>query len=216
MMPEMDGFALAEEMKQHPELAGATVMMLSSSGQPGGAARCRRLGVASFLMKPLKQSELLDALLNALGRREAAPEAASPAARAASGGGAPGRPLRILLAEDNAVNQMVALRLLAKDGHTVVVVGDGKEALARLEEQPFDLVLMDVQMPEMDGLDAARAICAKWEARERPRILAMTANAMQGDRDMCLAAGMDDYLTKPIRVEQLVEALNRVPARGNR
>jgi PAS domain S-box-containing protein len=217
MMPEMDGFALAEEMKQHPELAGATVMMLSSSGQPGGAARCRRLGVASFLMKPLKQSELLDALLNALGRREAAPEAASPAARAASGGGAPGRPLRILLAEDNAVNQMVALRLLAKDGHTVVVVGDGKEALARLEEQPFDLVLMDVQMPEMGGFEATAAIRQReQETGRHVPIVAMTAHAMKGDRERCLEAGMDGYVSKPVQSHELRQVIGTIVPASSR
>jgi CheY-like chemotaxis protein len=125
-------------------------------------------------------------------------------------------PLRILLAEDNAINQKVALRLLERLGYGADVVGDGRQALARLDHAAYDVVLMDVQMPEMDGLDAARHICSRWEAHERPRIVAMTANAMQGDRDMCLAAGMDDYLTKPIRVDRLVEALNQVQPRRAR
>jgi CheY-like chemotaxis protein len=125
-------------------------------------------------------------------------------------------PLRILLAEDNVVNQKLAMRILQQMGYRADLASNGIEAIESVRRQIYDVVLMDVQMPEMDGLDAARAICAKWSPRERPRIIAMTANAMQGDRDMCLAAGMDDYLTKPIRVERLVEALNLVSARASR
>jgi CheY-like chemotaxis protein len=120
------------------------------------------------------------------------------------------------VAEDNVVNQRVAVGMLEGAGHRAVVVGNGRQVLAALDKQPFDLILMDVQMPEMDGLEASRRICARWAPGERPRIVAMTANAMQGDREMCLAAGMDDYLTKPIRVDQLVEALQNVPARKER
>ncbi|HET6803206.1 MAG TPA: response regulator, partial [Casimicrobiaceae bacterium] len=125
-------------------------------------------------------------------------------------------PLRILLAEDNVVNQKLALRLLQQMGYRADLASNGLEAIDSVQRQTYDVVLMDVQMPEMDGLDASRAICARWPPGERPRIIAMTANAMQGDRDMCLAAGMDDYVTKPIRVERLVEALQLVPARGGR
>jgi CheY-like chemotaxis protein len=123
-------------------------------------------------------------------------------------------PLRILVAEDNVVNQKLALRILQQMGYRADLASNGLEAIESVRRQTYDVVLMDVQMPEMDGLDAAREICARWQPNERPRIVAMTANAMQGDRDMCLAAGMDDYLTKPIRVERLVEALNQVRPRA--
>ena len=122
-------------------------------------------------------------------------------------------PLRILLAEDNAVNQKLATRLLAQMGYRADVAANGLEAIDALERQRYDIVLMDVQMPEMDGLEASRQINKQWSRDQRPQIVAMTANAMQGDRELCIAAGMDDYITKPIRVEELVAALDRVPAR---
>jgi len=122
-------------------------------------------------------------------------------------------PLRILLAEDNVVNQKLALRLLQQMGYRADVAGNGIEAIECVARQPYDVVLMDVQMPEMDGLEASRRITTKWPPGQRPRIVAMTANAMQGDREACLAAGMDDYVTKPIRVDALVEALMRVEPR---
>ncbi len=124
-------------------------------------------------------------------------------------------PLRILLAEDNVVNQKLALRLLQQMGYRADLASNGIEAIECVERQTYDVVLMDVQMPEMDGLEASRPISGRWPASERPRIVAMTANAMQGDREMCIAAGMDDYLTKPIRVEQLVAALDIVQSRGD-
>ncbi|MGE5666794.1 MAG: response regulator, partial [Betaproteobacteria bacterium] len=166
------------------------------------------------------QSQLFDTLVG-LASHDAAPRAA---AAAAATGAAPRidpelaarHPLRILLAEDNVVNQKLAMRILQQMGYRADLASNGLEAVESVGRQTYDVVLMDVQMPEMDGLDAAREICARWGPQERPRIVAMTANAMQGDRDMCLAAGMDDYLTKPIRVERLVEALSHVPGRGSR
>jgi CheY-like chemotaxis protein len=125
-------------------------------------------------------------------------------------------PLRILLAEDNVVNQKLALRLLQQMGYRADLASNGLEAVESVQRQIYDAVLMDVQMPEMDGLDAAREITSRWKPQQRPRIIAMTANAMQGDREMCVAAGMDDYLTKPIRVDQLVAALYNVAAREER
>jgi CheY-like chemotaxis protein len=138
-------------------------------------------------------------------------------ARAAMGPGMAERhPLRILLAEDNLVNQKLAIRLLAQMGYRADLASNGVEAIEAIERHAYDLVLMDVQMPEMDGLEASRRIVERWPEGRRPRIVAMTANATQGDREMCLAAGMDDYLTKPIRVERLVEVLSTVPAREGR
>ena len=122
-------------------------------------------------------------------------------------------PLRILLAEDNLVNQKLATRLLQQMGYRADIASNGLEAVESVGRQTYDVVLMDVQMPELDGLDATRRICATWPREKRPRIVAMTANAMQGDREMCLAAGMDDYITKPIRVNELINALNNVTAR---
>jgi CheY-like chemotaxis protein/HPt (histidine-containing phosphotransfer) domain-containing protein len=208
LMPEMDGFGLIERVRQRPEGTRAVVMMLSSGDQPGDAARRRRLGVARHLIKPVKPSDLLDALLTALagaapGRRipiDASPAAAPPRAR-----------LRILLAEDNAVNQKLAVCLLEKRGHQVVIASNGREAVRAVAEGPFDLVLMDVQMPELNGLQAAAAIREREKATgTHVPIVALTAHAMQGDRAACVAAGMDDYVSKPLRSEELFAAIARL------
>jgi CheY-like chemotaxis protein/HPt (histidine-containing phosphotransfer) domain-containing protein len=158
------------------------------------------------LAKPVKASQLYNALVKALAEHVQQPEAGRPMPEV-------GKPatssLRILLAEDNAVNQKVALRLLDQLGYRADVASDGLEALEALERQPYDVVLMDVQMPELDGLDASRRICELWPADVRPRIIAMTANAMPEDREACFAAGMDDYVAKPIRPNELAKALSR-------
>jgi two-component system, sensor histidine kinase and response regulator len=207
-MPEMDGFALAEYIKRNPDWQTATIMMLSSAGQRGDAKRCRDLGVAAYLTKPVRQDELLDAILTALGTRPT--KETSPALVTRHSLREISNHLRILLVEDNAVNQVLAARLLEKRGHSVIVAGNGKEALAVLEKQSFDLVFMDVQMPEMDGLEATAAIREKEKiSGNHLAVIAMTAHAMVGDRERCLAAGMDDYLTKPIRPEELTGLLAR-------
>jgi two-component system, sensor histidine kinase and response regulator len=194
-MPELDGFEVAGRIAERTDLAGATIMMLTSGGQYGDASRCRALGVAAYLTKPVKQADLFDAICLALGRMTVKP--VRPAAAQAPT--AAGRPLRILLAEDNVVNQRVAVGLLKKRGHQVVVAGTGLEALAAMETDRFDLVLMDVQMPEMGGFEATAAIRAREQGTgRRTRIVAMTAHAMAGDRARCDAAGMDGYLPKPI------------------
>jgi CheY-like chemotaxis protein len=202
----MDGVALAKKIRGAN--TSLPLVLFSSLGR-------REVGedanlFDAYLAKPVHQSSLFDTLVGILAR-EAAP--AAPAESAGLGidaGMAERHPLRILLAEDNVVNQKLALRLLQRMGYRADLASNGIEALESIQRQRYDVVLMDVQMPEMDGLEAARRICERWKPAERPRIIAMTANAMQGDRDMCLAAGMDDYITKPIRVEKLVEALGIV------
>jgi len=216
-MPDMDGFALAQQVRQNPRLAGATIMMLTSAGQSGDAARCRELGIAAYLVKPIKQSELLDAILMALSK----PSRVCGTARPAPAGlvtrhslREARRKLRILLAEDNVVNQELVSRLLQKRGHAVVAVRSGREALAALQEPPdgaFDAALMDVQMPEMDGFEATKLIREKEKTTGvHLPIIAMTAHAMKGDRERCLAAGMDQYISKPIQREELFAAIERL------
>ncbi len=205
-MPEMDGFTLVERIKQNPELTGATIMMLTSAGQRGDAARCRELGIAAYLVKPIKQSDLLDAILTALGMPVQKLDVPFLVTRHSLRESR--RKLRVLLAEDNRVNRELAVRLLEKRGHKVVVAGDGKEALASLEKQTFDIMLMDVQMPEMDGFETTAAIRAKERVTgTHLPIIAMTAHAMGGDREQCLAAGMDGYVSKPIQAKELFEVI---------
>ncbi len=203
-MPEMDGLELATAIRKQLKPAELPIIICSSLGRR--EARVEELKIAAFLNKPLKQSQLFDTLATVFAEA-AAPAAAAPATPTMDAGMAQRIPLRILLAEDNAVNQKLALRLLAQMGYRADVAGNGLEAIQAVERQTYDVILMDVQMPEMDGLEASRQICHRWPAGKRPRIIAMTANAMQGDREMCLAAGMDDYLSKPIRVNELVTAL---------
>jgi signal transduction histidine kinase/CheY-like chemotaxis protein len=207
-MPEMDGLALARKIRAAG--VGLPLVLFSSLGR-------REAGdvdglFSAYLAKPLRQSQLFDTLVNLL-THDAAPKIkAAPGKPSMDPGMATRHPLRILLAEDNVVNQKLALRLLSQMGYRADVASNGIEAIESIERQPYDVVLMDVQMPEMDGLEATREIVRRHD-RTRPRIVAMTANAMQGDREQCLAAGMDDYITKPIRVDALVEALTHTTAR---
>lgn len=209
-MPEMDGLTLAAEIREKRDARALPILLSSSLGKREPTPDA--LGIAAFLLKPLRQSQLYDALAN-LFAPGAPVESTVPAAPTLDAAMARRRPLRILLAEDNAVNQKLALRLLSQMGYRADVAANGLEAIQAVERQPYDVVLMDVQMPEMDGLEATRQICARWPRGERPRIIAMTANAMQGDREMCLAAGMDDYVSKPIRVHELVAALSKCPSK---
>ena len=212
-MPEMDGVALATQIRQRN--AVLPLVLFSSLGRHEAGAVEGLFN--AYLAKPVRQSQLHDTLIGLLAKDEA-PKAAAPtsAKPRLDPDMAARHPLRILLAEDNVVNQKLALRILQQMGYRADLASNGIEAVESVERQAYDVVLMDVQMPEMDGLEAARTICARWAPGERPRIVAMTANAMQGDRDLCLAAGMDDYLTKPIRVERLVEALTLAHAREER
>jgi PAS domain S-box-containing protein len=207
-MPDMDGFELAARVRNQPELVGATIMMLVSSDRQGSDERCREVGISACLMKPLKQSELLNTILDVLstkeGRRTRSTEA-EPLEPSVAG---VERRLCILLAEDNAVNQRLAVRILEKRGHSVVVASNGKEALAALERESFDLVLMDVEMPEMGGFEATAHIRQReGEAGKHVPILALTAHAMKGDRERCLQAGMDGYVAKPIQARELYQAI---------
>jgi len=209
-MPEMDGLELAQVLARNPKSARVPKIMLSSIG--------RRIEVEgtplySALSKPIRQDRLLAALLDAIGEREGGHATAPPASLERL---AERLPLHILLVEDNRVNQKVALRLLDRLGYSADVAGNGLEALDALRRQPYDLVLMDMQMPEMDGLQATRRIRADFPAKRQPRIVAMTANAMKGDRERCIDAGMDDYISKPVKWESLVEAIGRCEMVPNR
>jgi len=206
MMPEMDGLELASRLRQLPAMSEAIIIVLSSAGHPASAARCHELGVNAYLTKPVKPSELLDSILGAVSGPRVR-EAPGQAAGAAAG---PRRNLRILLAEDNIVNQRLAMGILQNRGHSLVVAANGVAALAALERESFDLVLMDVEMPEMDGLHATAAIRKAERERsagEHLPIVAMTAYAMAGDRERCLEAGMDSYVVKPLRPEELIAAV---------
>jgi two-component system sensor histidine kinase/response regulator len=204
-MPEIDGFMLAERIRQHPDLTGATIMMLSSACQPLETRRCQEIGLAAYLTKPIKQAELYRAILAAVGSPETRPQASPPPPPR------PGRTLNVLLAEDNPVNQKLTVRLLEKQGHAIVVAANGREAVEAVQRQPFDLVLMDVQMPEMDGFEATAAIRRLERGTDRHLpILAMTAYAMKGDRERCLQSGMDDYVSKPIQPRALWEKIDKL------
>jgi two-component system, sensor histidine kinase and response regulator len=208
-MPKLDGFGLVECLKRKTDICASTIMMLTSGGQRGDTHRCEELGIAAYLLKPVRQSELREAIARALSAwesgiserlitryslREQVPE---------------GRVLNILLAEDNLVNQKLARRLLEKRNHSVTVVANGREALAALEKGTFDLVLMDVQMPEIDGLRATMILREQERdmGRHQP-VVAMTALAMSGDKERCIMAGMDGYLSKPIRPQELDRLLD--------
>jgi CheY-like chemotaxis protein len=204
-MPSMDGFELVEHIRQDPRLAGAVIMMLTSTGQIGDAARCRQLGISAYLLKPIRKSELLSAILTTFGQAAAGTPRTLVTRHELRQAG---RSLHVLLVEDNPVNQTVGLRTLERIGHTAVLANNGSEALSLLSKQEFDLVLMDVQMPVMDGLTATGHIRAteKGTGRHIP-IIAMTARAMRGDREACIAAGMDGYIAKPINREELEKTM---------
>ena len=205
-MPHMDGFTVAERIQQEKRLSAVKIIMLTSAGTPQDVERCRKLGIAAYLTKPVKQSELFDALVTVMGESTAPPQRAKRRRKTTGR-----KSLRVLLAEDNAINQMLATRVLEKLGHTVTVVSNGREALRRVQAGGFDLVAMDVQMPEMDGLEATAAI-REWErtAGGHIPIVAMTAHVMAGDRERCLAAGMDAYIPKPIRTAELSAAIAHI------
>jgi two-component system sensor histidine kinase/response regulator len=215
-MPEIDGFTLVEQIQRSRDLAGLITVMLTSGGERGDGARCAALGIAAYLFKPVLQSDLLDALMKVFGDKTGI-----------SGGLQlmlgprllEGRTsLRVLLAEDNRINQRLVVRLLEKRGHTVIVAEDGAQALKALQKNVFDLVLMDVQMPIMDGLQAAAQIREREKATgAHVPIIAMTAHAMQGDRQRFLDGGMDGYVSKPVHAQELFDAIEAlVPKKRSR
>jgi CheY-like chemotaxis protein len=198
-------------VKDDLRFRGAIIMMLTSGTQRDDAARCLDLRIAACLVKPIQQAELLEAVLTVLGHKAQCLDGPPVPVTRQLPRKEP-RHLRILLAEDNTVNQVVAVRLLQKIGHTVMVVGNGRDAVLMLDDQDFDLVLMDVQMPDMDGIEATRVIREKEKAtRKHVPIIAMTAHAMKGDRERCLAAGMDGYIAKPIRPAELYAGITPYP-----
>jgi PAS domain S-box-containing protein len=206
--PGMDGFQVAEQIKNRPDIGRTTVMMLSSVGQRGDAQRCRELGIAAYLTKPIRQSMLLEAVLSILAGGQGVAERALVTRHSLR---ETQRPLRVLLAEDNRVNQLVARRMLEKRGHAVTIAADGRQALAELARGTFDIVLMDVQMPDMDGLEATAEV-RKGEAQTGGHvpIVALTAHARGEDRERCLAAGMDGFLTKPFSAADLFAMIERL------
>jgi GAF domain-containing protein/CheY-like chemotaxis protein/HPt (histidine-containing phosphotransfer) domain-containing protein len=211
-MPEMDGVDLAHAIRER--LADATPPLILFTSLGRREARAESEGFAAYLNKPIKPSQLFDALVSVLADQPAQVTQRGAARSEFDPEMARRHPLRILLAEDNVVNQKLALRLLAQMGYRADLAANGLEAIDAVERQTYDVILMDVQMPELDGFEASREIVRRWPV-ERPRIVAMTANAMQGDRELCEAAGMDGYVAKPIRVDELVAALERCGARAD-
>ncbi|HEU5452385.1 MAG TPA: response regulator [Terriglobales bacterium] len=210
-MPHMDGFQVAERIKEQPDYGSAVIMMLTSGGQRGDGARCRQIGIAAYLLKPIRRAELLRCIATVLAAGSPARQPAPLVTRHTLSQAEPS--LRVLLAEDNPVNQKLVIRLLEKDGHRVVVAGDGAEAVRCAARESFDIILMDVQMPVMDGFAAAAAIRRRDEATGRHTpIVAMTAHALAGYRERCLAGGMDDYISKPAKLSEIRQMLKRFGA----
>jgi signal transduction histidine kinase/DNA-binding response OmpR family regulator/HAMP domain-containing protein len=206
-MPDLDGVGLARAIREHRPAAALPLLLFTSLGRREAGAEGGLF--SAHLTKPIKPSQVFDAVVAALAGQPTRVDKRTPSPVELDPEMAARHPLRVLIAEDNIVNQKLALRLLEQLGYRADVAANGFEAVAAIERQPYDVVLMDVQMPEMDGFEASREITRRWPDEARPRIVAMTANAMQGDRELCLAAGMDDYMSKPIRVDELVAALQR-------
>jgi two-component system, sensor histidine kinase and response regulator len=212
-MPEMDGFALAEIIHKDTSLAGIMVMILTSAGCPGDGARCRELGISAYLAKPIRQGELLEGIC-ALLQRSAEKQNGTLVTKHTLREVRNRR--RVLWVEDNMVNQRLALRLLEKRGYEVIVAGDGQAALRELQKGSFDVILMDVQMPTMDGLEATAAIREKEKlSGGHIPIVAMTAHSLKGDEERCVAGGMDAYVSKPIRTHEFFATIERVLGKSN-
>jgi signal transduction histidine kinase/DNA-binding NarL/FixJ family response regulator len=210
-MPEMDGFEMAARIQRNPRLAGATILMLSPGLRSDDISRCRQLGISAYIIKPIRRLELLNTIVRVLQEKPA-----EPALQNKLGEKQPHWRLRILAAEDNRVNQRLLARLLEKEGHTVKLVDDGEAAVTASGQNNFDVVLMDVQMPVMDGLEATRRIRHREaEAGKHLPIIALTAHAMKGDRERCLEAGMDAYVTKPVQKQELLQMIYQCSAHAD-
>jgi signal transduction histidine kinase/HPt (histidine-containing phosphotransfer) domain-containing protein len=207
-LPDVDGLALANEIRNHSYGRYLPLLLLSSIRLRGDDARPASAGVSVFVYKPIRPAQLLDALCRSLSI-QIQREKKAPPAPALDADFARKLPLRLLLADDNPINQKVGLSVLNKLGYRADIANNGLEVLQALEQKAYDILFLDVQMPEMDGLEAARRICQRWPAEKRPRIIAMTGNALMGDREKCLQAGMDDYISKPVRIGDLQAALER-------
>jgi CheY-like chemotaxis protein/HPt (histidine-containing phosphotransfer) domain-containing protein len=204
-MPEMDGFQLAEQVKRNPRLAGATILMLSPGLRSGDISRCRELGVSGYVIKPIRRLELMNVIASVLKGKATF---TAPEQEMQLWDKEPHGRLQILAAEDNRVNQRLLVRLLEKEGHNVTLVEDGEAAVAASEETDFDVILMDVQMPVMDGLEATRIIRRReQQTGKHVPIVALTAHAMKGDRERCLEAGMDAYVAKPVQKQELLHMI---------
>jgi CheY-like chemotaxis protein len=214
-MPDMDGFTFADKIRNTPNLVGAAIMMLTSAGHLGDAARCRELGISAYLVKPIRQAELLNGICLVLNASSETKIPVLPLVTRHTLQADRNR-LHVLLAEDNMVNQTLAMRLLEKRGYRVTLARNGREALEAFERELFDVVLMDVQMPEMDGFEATAAIREKETASDSHiPIIAMTAHALKGDQDRCLAAGMDGYISKPIRTSELFAVIEKLTVKND-
>jgi CheY-like chemotaxis protein/HPt (histidine-containing phosphotransfer) domain-containing protein len=206
---------LAKELRKHRSAQSLPLVMLTSLGQHEYNKQDAQGEFAAFLTKPVKPAHLLNTLIGILRGQPVKLRAELTRPALFETGLGQSHPLHILLAEDNVINQKVALALLERIGYRADIAANGLEAIQALQRQPYDVVLMDVQMPEMDGLETTHYICKQWPAEERPWIIAMTANALQGDRERCFEAGMNDYVSKPIRLEELTQALQRCQSRSN-
>ncbi|MDB6067059.1 MAG: multi-sensor hybrid histidine kinase [Pedosphaera sp.] len=208
-LPDKDGLTLAKEMRAMPHGHAPAILLLSSVRLRGDESRPMQLGISVFIYKPIRPVQLLDALYRAMSI-QLQREKKAPVTPALDSNFASRFPLRLLLADDNAINQRVGLSVLQKLGYRADLAGNGLEVLQAVEQKAYDIILLDVQMPEMDGLEAARIICERWpDPSKRPKIIAMTGNALLGDREKCLEAGMDDYISKPVRIGELQAALER-------
>jgi len=215
-LPGVDGLTLAETVRQQPTAQALPLLLLSSVRLRGDDARAASVGVAGLVHKPIRPAQLLDAVCRALGVKSQQ-EKKAPSAPALDGALAKRIPLRVLLADDNTINQKVGQSILKKFGYRADLASNGIEVLGALEQRAYDIVFLDVQMPELDGLETARQISKRWPREKRPCIIAMTGNALMGDREKCLEAGMDDYITKPVRIGELQQAIERWgPARARK